>query len=222
MAAFSERYPPSKRRAVAALMCDSDRTMQEIAVETGVSYGAVSRWNILHGWRPTCSRRARADGPEAWPAERIVALARVYETPGVEAGDLAEALGTRREGAAALFAACGFPERVPPDAGQAEPEGDGDLRGLLRTHVRRQIGEFDALLSARSRPALDARLSGRIDSGRILRDLAGLARLVEALEPPGEARGAPLDLAAMRESIARRFEAFSGERIGEPEPQKAG
>lgn len=82
------------------------------------------------------------------------------------------------------------------------------LNAALRAHIGRQIAAFDLRLRERAEAP---------DAGRVLRDLAGLKRLLDELGADaakhaaidGEADGeSPKDIAAFRAEIARRYAAF--------------
>ncbi|WP_232631532.1 hypothetical protein, partial [Methylobacterium sp. Leaf118] len=231
---------------MADLMRGSDLTAQEIATRTGVPYATVCRWNRIQGWRPAVLRSREAHRPQKWSDQRVAALGRVVRVPGVDPGDLAEALGARRDRAEALFRACGLSEALDRRSAVGRAQGEGGLRAALRLHVARQIGAFDALLCAQNRPGVrrgvgkgagkgagqgdgqsveqeggdgpraNGRPPGRVresrplDTARILRDLAGLKKLLDGLGPEPEpvarpgADGPPLDVVALRADIARR------------------
>lgn len=103
-------------------------------------------------------------------------------------------------------------------AGPAPSLDGAALRAALRRHVARQIARFDEALEGDALP----------DSARVLRDLGGLKRLLEDLalhetsdpggrheagsgSDAGDGADEP-DLPALRAQIARRYEAFAGER----------
>ncbi|WP_342148942.1 hypothetical protein [Methylorubrum sp. SB2] len=196
----------------------SDLTPQEIAARTGVPYSTVCRWNLVQNWRPAVLRAREAHRPQKWSDARVAALARVARVPGVDPGDLAEALGARRDRAESLFRACGLSETIAPQSavGRAQRRAgpDGSLRTALRVHLARQIGELDALLIARGREDDLVRLerAGKLDTAKMLRNLVGLKKLLDEVEPASE--GEPkekLDLVALRADIARRYEVFEAQ-----------
>ena len=199
------RHPPSKRIEVADLMRTTDLPAEEIAARTGIPYPTVCKWNQRHGWRPTRTRGLGTPREARWSAARLMAVARVHAAPDVDPGDLAVALGARRERAHEFFRGCGLPER----GARPDPEGlsGSAVRGMLRAHVARQIAAFDALLCGRG--------SGGVpDPARVLRDLGGLKKLLDDLDGPG-AHGAredadepEVDLPALRAEIARRYGRF--------------
>ncbi|KQT47722.1 hypothetical protein ASG52_10635 [Methylobacterium sp. Leaf456] len=200
-------------------MRGSDLTPQEIAARTGVPYSTVCRWNLVQNWRPAVLRAREAHRPQKWSDARVAALARVARVPGVDPGDLAEALGARRDRAESLFRACGLSETIAPQSavGRAQRRAgpDGALRTALRVHLARQIGELDALLIARGREDDLIRLerAGKLDTAKMLRNLVGLKKLLDEVEPASE--GGPeekLDLVALRADIARRYETFAAQR----------
>ena len=148
------------------------------------------------------------------------------------AGLLFEQCGLADRGA--VGARAGGRRRLPP-VDPAQAPSRHDLDAALRGHIARQIAALDAALLARLAGGAEAGGTGAggLDAGRALRDLAGLRRLLEACGEPGRAprarRGdddcdgggrdggggthgdAPLDLAALREEIARRLEAYAAE-----------
>ncbi|WP_091942448.1 hypothetical protein [Methylorubrum salsuginis] len=205
-------------------MRGSDLTPQEIAARTGVPYSTVCRWNLVQNWRPAVLRAREAHRPQKWSQARVAALARVARVPGVDPGDLAEALGARRDRAESLFRACGLSETITPQSavGRAQRRAgpDGSLRAALRVHLARQIGELDGLLAARGRQDILVRLerAGKLDTAKMLRNLVGLKKLLDEVEPPSEGRGAGddegggdgrLDLVALRADLVRRYAAFA-------------
>ncbi len=216
--AWAPRHGPAVRRDVGDLMRGSDLTPQEIAARTGVPYSTVCRWNLVQNWRPAVLRAREAHRPQKWSDARVAALARVARVPGVDPGDLAEALGARRDRAESLFRACGLSETIAPQSavGRAQRRAgpDGSLRTALRVHLARQIGELDALLIARGRQDDLIRLerAGKLDTAKMLRNLVGLKKLLDEVEPASE--GEPeekLDLVALRADIARRYEVFEAQ-----------
>lgn len=228
--AWAPRHGPALRRDVGDLMRGSDLTPQEIAARTGVPYSTVCRWNLVQNWRPAVLRAREAHRPQKWSEARVAALARVARVPGVDPGDLAEALGARRDRAEFLFRACGLSETVAPQTALGRAQREGGLRAALRVHVARQIGELDALLTARGRQDVLIRLerAGRLDTAKMLRNLVGLKKLLDEIEPPSEASsedgdapgGAPLDLVAIRADIARRYEMFAAQAEAEDAAQE--
>lgn len=150
--AWAPLHGPAARRAVADLMRGSDLTPKEIAERTGVPYATVCRWNLIQGWRPAVLRSREAHRPQKWSDQRVAALGRVARVPGVDPGDLAEALGARRDRAEAMFRACGLSEVIDRRSAVGRAQEEGGLRAALRAHVARQIGAFDALLCAQNRP----------------------------------------------------------------------
>lgn len=228
--AWAPRHGPGVRRVVADLMRGSDLTPQEIAARTGVPYSTICRWNLVQNWRPAVLRAREAHRPQKWSDRRVAALARVARVPGVDPGDLAEALGARRDRAESLFRACGLSETIAPQSAvgraQRRAEPDGSLRAAFRVHLARQIGELDALLIARGREDDLVRLerAGKLDTAKMLRNLVGLKKLLDEVEPPSEGRGdeddGPLDLVAIRADIARRYEAFAAQWEAEDEAQE--
>lgn len=215
MTSTTNRHPPTKRIAVAELMRETDLTAEAIAVKTGVPYATVCRWNQFHNWRPWFRRTPPAVDPRRWGKPRLAALERVYRLPGVDPGDLAQAVGTDRTRARAFFRECGFAERPAPPSGEAL---DGQsLRRSLRGHLVRQIADLDAELSAHRGS------SG--DSARMLRDLTMLKKLVDEIEPAAEAGDDASEpdeqsLDALRASIWNRYVAFARQRIGHDAPEE--
>lgn len=218
---WSSPHVPALRETVEALLRDTDLTMIAIAAQTGVPRGTITTWNARAGWRRPTRVNARGLSPANWPQSRREAVARLYYEPRVDPGDLAEAVGTKRGSARALFLACGLTGRRPhrsnpPPAPLAGPEGVLDTEALnaaLRAHIARQIAAFDA--------ALQGQAAAVIDSAKVLRDLGGLKRLLDETAGPrdrwaGGAYGGrpepPADLEPLREAIARRYAAFAGER----------
>lgn len=227
--AWAPRHGPGVRRDVADLMRGSDLTPQEIAARTGVPYSTICRWNLVQNWRPAVLRAREAHRPQKWSDRRVAALARVARVPGVDPGDLAEALGARRDRAESLFRACGLSETIAPQSAvgraQRRAKPDGSLRAAFRVHLARQIGELDALLIARGREDDLVRLerAGKLDTAKMLRNLVGLKKLLDEVEPPSEGRGdddGPLDLVALRADIARRYEVFAAQWEAEDEAQE--
>lgn len=207
---WAEPHPPSARKAVRGLMCESDLSARDIAAQTGVPYATVCKWNQVHGWRPSATRVLRTLRPERFSSERIVAIGRIFTGPGVDPADLAEAIGMDREKADAFFRRCGFPAA----AGRRPREGlpGEELRAMLRLHVARQIAAHDADLTARSRrPRAGARLTRPAapppaDSAKLLRDLAGLKRLLDDLDASAEKAAEAAALATRRAEIAAERE----------------
>ena len=206
MAPIAPRHPPTKRNAAAELMRETDLTVEAIAAKLGVPYTTVCRWNQSYNWRPWLQRRPKAVDSTRWSKPRLAALERVYRQPGVDLGDLAQAVGTDRVRQRAFFRECGFAERVEPEP-EALLEGTS-LRRSLRGHGARQIAARDA--------ALGLRRASPAESARMLRDLAALKKLVDEIEPPDEAD--PLDgqsLDELRASIYNRYIANARRRLGE-------
>ena len=198
------RHPPSLRVRVAELMRDTDLSPEAIAERTGVPYPTVCRWNQRHQWRPSAARALGTPRPTRWSSARLLAVARLHAVPAVDPGDLAVALGQRRERAEAFFRACGLPER----GARAEPEGlsGAAVRATLRAHVARQIMAFDARLCA-APPGIAG------DSAKVLRDLGGLRKLLDDLDaapaPPAAPAARPEpDIVALRAEIVARYERF--------------
>jgi hypothetical protein len=198
---------PARKAEAERLFRETDRTVAEIAAETGLVAATLRKWCRQGGWRPPLARTA----PAQWSTQRCAALARIDRIHGVTRDDLAAVLGLSRRRAPAHFAACGLPETT-----NQPPPGPAALRLALRTHIARQIDRFDADLTA-SGPGLD--------SARVLRDLGGLKRLLDDLDAespirrsevdaePGAADGSDDgDLPALRAQIAQRYAAFMGER----------
>lgn len=132
-------------------------------------------------------------------------------------------MGVARSAMPAVFRGLGLVLRRAParDAGPPLPldaAGATDaasLRAALRGHIARQIAGFDAALTGGG--------AAVVDSARVLRDLGGLKKLLDALggEPAdgrgdgyrdgyrtaegGDADGVSGDLPALRAEIARRL-----------------
>lgn len=194
------------RDAAERLVRETELSFTVIGTRTGITASTIASWSQRHGWRRPV-RAARRLKPSTWASARLHAVARLYATPEVDPGDLAEALGTARPLAERLFADCGFAARAAPDP---EPGLDGaSLRAALRGHIARQIAGLDAALRLRAGP---------IDSAKVLRDLGGLKRLLDETETgdgaehPDAEREPRTDLPALRAEIARRYAAFAGER----------
>ncbi|TXN19769.1 hypothetical protein [Methylobacterium sp. WL9] len=213
--AFSGPYPLKTREAVEALLRESDLTMLAIAERIAVSYGTVKLWNREARIRPWTRAAKLGADPRTWTVSRIRAVGRLFGRPDIDPADLAEALGAPRGGAAALMLACGIAESKAPVPRPSvprppPPDETPDLAALLRAQIARQIAAFDDRLNG----------DDAADSARVLRDLGGLKRLLDDLdactrqpESHGDADGAsPQDLAALRDRIARRYEAFATER----------
>jgi len=201
------RIDPARKAAAETLFRETDRTVAEIAAETGLLAATLRKWSLRGAWRPPRVRSA----PAGWSAPRCAALARIDRVHGVTRDDLAAVLGLSRRRAPMHFAACGLPE-----APSQPTPGPAALRLALRTHIARQIARFDADLT-------DA--GPGLDSARVLRDLGGLKRLLDDLDPDppsnrseadaesGAADGPDdTDLPALRAQIAQRYAAFMGER----------
>jgi len=189
------------------LFRETDRTVAQIAAETGLVAATLRKWNRHGGWRVAPAKAP----PAAWSAPRCAALARIDRVHGVSRDDLAAVLGLSRRRAPAHFSACGLPE-----VATQPPPGPAALRLALRSHIARQIAGFDAALTEAG-PGLD--------SARVLRDLGGLKRLLDDLDAESQVRGSetdaesgaaddsdPNDLPALRAQIAQRYAAFMGER----------
>jgi hypothetical protein len=193
-------------------------TRAEIARRCGVQPRTVGRWIAAGGWAAgpgaPKARRKNARGPvepDAVPTigpERWEAARRLFEGCRAEPADIAVALGLAASDAEIVFAARGFSRR-------AEAGLDGaTLRRRLRHHVARQIAALDAQLGAAPRAP---------DSARVLRDVSGLKRVIDALDLEDAARGTEAaggasagdgsgpGVGALREAIARRYEAFAGD-----------
>ncbi|GJE29511.1 hypothetical protein [Methylobacterium organophilum] len=225
-------YSAETRQAVEAMLRDTALTLVEIGRRTGVSPKTVSTWNSAGGWRKPKVAGRGALSPANWPESRLQAVARLYYEPRVDPKDLAEAMGVRPSSAQNLFRACGLPPRrpalrAPPPAVAPLGEEAPDARALnraLRAHVARQIAAFDA--------ALHGQGAAVIDSARVLRDLGGLKRLLDALDADeraggprdtgdGADGGSDTDLTALRDDLARRLAAVladgaAGGLPGEP------
>jgi hypothetical protein len=221
----SAPHPPEIRRRIEAQLRAPEPTMRAIAAQAGLPYTTVKRWNQEARIRPwTHVAKLKLD-PATWTARRMAAVAQVFGCADLDPGDVSEALGARRGDAAALMLACGVAAtRVSARLGP--PGTTPDLAALdaaLRVHIVRQIAAFDEKLS---------QPDAAIDSARTLRDLAGLRRILDDIaarthQPDfhGDADGgSPQDLAALRDCIARRYEAFAAERndAGLSEPPGAG
>lgn len=214
---FSSPYPLETREAVEALLHDSELTMLMIAERTAVSYSTVKLWNREARIRPWTRAAKLGADPRSWTVGRIRAVGRLFGRADIDPADLAEALGSRRGDASALMLACGIAgskapvPRPPASQSPGPPEETPDLAALLRAQIARQIAAFDDRLHGGDAAA---------DSAKVLRDLGGLKRLLDDLdacarqpESHGDADGAsPQDLAALRDRIARRYEAFAAER----------
>ena len=217
------RHPPETMAAAEALVRRTGRSLGDIAAELGVSALTVRRWSRRLGWR------ARLRPEPAWSAARTASLGRLYHNPAVDLRDLEAVLAARRSDARDLLRVQGLTQRRRAARG-ASLAGPA-LRAALRGHVARQIARFDAGLREEA---------GIADTARVLRDLGGLKRILDELDPgpePGagdrhgtrgtETGGPALDLAALdlaaldlpaldlpalRAEIARRYVAFAGER----------
>jgi len=189
------------------LFRETNRTVAEIAAQTGLVAATLRKWNRHGGWRLPPAKVA----PAAWSAARCAALARIDRVHGVSRDDLASVLGLSRRRAPTHFSACGLPE-----VATRPPPGPAALRLALRTHIARQIAGFDAALTEAG-PGLD--------SARVLRDLGGLKRLLDDLDAESQVRRSEADaesgaadasddgdLPALRAQIAQRYAAFMGER----------
>lgn len=203
---------PARKAVAETLFRTTDRTVAEIAAETGLLAATLRRWCRQETWRVAPAKTV----PAAWSPLRCAALARVDRVHGVSRDDLAVVLGLTRRQAPAYFAACGLAE-VPDQP----PPGPAALRLALRTHIARQIARFDADLT-------DA--APGLDSARVLRDLGGLKRLLDDLDAEFRTRSQDArrsdadaeagaadgpdddDLPALRAQIAQRYAAFMGER----------
>jgi len=184
-------YPPETREAVEGMLRDGVLSMRSIAACTGISSTTVWSWNRAAGIRSVgavCEPGSAVRRSE--PKRRRSMPARHGPPPG-DVPDLAT------------------------------------LDAALRAHIARQIAVFDDGLRAAQDAARDAdRAAAAIDTAKILRDLGGLKRLLDDLgaaarQPDAEGDadgGAPEDLAALRERLARRLAAFAAE----PDPAAAG
>lgn len=207
-------HPPERRLEILRLLRETDLPISAIGARMGVSPRTIYRWNALAGWpRPPGARRIPV---KRWPEGRRAALVRLLNAPGTDPGDVAEALGLGRLTPEIVARVFGRALRRPPAllegpdrSAAADPSM---LRTQLRAHIVRQIAAFDAALSAEG-------IALR-ESARVLRDLGGLKRLLDAVEA-GDARraseeggdgGAELDLPALRAAIARRYAGFVGGR----------
>ena len=215
-----EPHAPETRSTAEALIREGI-AVAEIAKRIGLPFGTVYRWKRSLA-APKGRRRAiHPVCPDAWPARRRAAVGRLLARPEVDANDLAQALGgTRREGRD-LKRALGVPRLRRPAVRKAAP-GLGDLNTALRAHLGRQIAALDTRLKVDDRK--------EFDSGKALRDLGGLKRLLDQLAEAEQGRdggkrkigrardedgdadgGAQEDLAVLRDRIARRIAAFAGD-----------
>lgn len=209
-------HPPAKREAVEALLRDTALSMRAIGAQADLSPSTVQLWNRtarIRSWTRDAKREA---DPRNWTMRRLAAAARLFGRADIDAGDLAEAVGAGRDEAPALALACGLAVK----AARPAPNLAG-LDAALRAHVAEQI----AASSERLRQE-----GAETDTARVLRDLGGLNRLLDDLAGrsrrrrcDGDADGEPEpDLAALRERIARRYEAFEAERRHADLPDAAG
>ncbi len=185
------RVPSQVRAAVKRLMCESDLSMRNIAVTSGLSLTTLCKWNRMEGWR-----RAPNPPPD-WDATltRLAAIERIARArPGPKPASRGVA-PTDMEPAPAAHAAHAAAD-LPA------------LRAALRDHIGRQIAAFDAALRGEG--------AAVIDSARVLRDLGGLKRLLDDLGGEGgdDASGldVDLDLPRLRAEIANRYARRPGER----------
>ncbi|MCJ2049678.1 helix-turn-helix domain-containing protein [Methylobacterium sp. J-070] len=207
-------HPADRRAEALRLLRETDLTFDAIGARLGISPGTIRTWNTRAGWpRPPCGSPRLAIG--RWPAERQAALVRVLCAPGLDPADVTEVLGLGRLPAKTMVSALSKLQRPPAGAPRIDHGAATDpaiLRAHLRAHIARQIAAFDAALSGEG--------AALRDSARVLRDLAGLTRLVEALAadgarcPEGEGGDGDTepDLPALRADIARRYAGFVGGR----------
>lgn len=200
-------HDPQTRATVEAMIRAGDLSSETIAARGGVPLSTV------HSWKRRIVRPKRAGAkpdpldPGGWPARRRKAVLRLLGEPGVDPCDVAGALGGRRDAAASLRRALGLGNEPRRSAKSRAVPSVGDLNAALRSHIARQIAALDAQLDV-DEPARD--------SGKVLRDLGGLKRLLDELaeetrtDRDGEADGEPEeDLAVLRARIARRYAAFA-------------
>lgn len=185
------------RRRAHRLVAKGGLTRVEIARRCGVQPRTLGRWIAAGNWRIGAPAPRPTPRPNPRPTPR---------------------------GAA--------PKPASPALSPAKRKAGLDgatLRRRLRRHVARQIAVLDAELGEGFGQGLDrgsadgAASSPRApDSARMLRDAAGLKRVIDALDREGGAgNGAEgsggsggesgHDLGALREAIARRYEAFAGD-----------
>lgn len=222
--AFQSPHTPDSRRTVVALLEDTDLSMAAIAQQTSVPLATVRLWNRQARIRPWTRASRLETNPRYWTKRRVAAAARLLGRGDLDPGDLAEAMGVKRDDSGVLMLACGLTAakastpRPPP----LETPDLADLDAALRGHIARQIAAFDDRLH-KAGPA--------DDTARLLRDVGGLKRLLDDLSTPrppnavGDTDGEPeQDLAALRADLARRYEAFAagGNAAGLPAEPAAG
>lgn len=196
---------PELRAEILRQLRDTERPVAEIAARAGIQPGTVYALNARAGWpRP---RRWRWPPAARWPEARRAALARLLRVPLNDPGDVAEVGGLGRSRGPRLRAAYG---QDGPSEHDPEPAFDPPtLRAHLRVHIARQIAAYDLALSADGAAA---------ESGRVLRDLGGLKRLLDEVDAgtmqttggEGGDGGSERDLPALRAEIARRYAGFVG------------
>ncbi|GEP09614.1 hypothetical protein [Methylobacterium gnaphalii] len=172
--AFRSPHTPETRQGVLALLEDSDLSMVAIAAQTGVPVATVRLWNSQARIRPWTRASRLETNPRYWTKRRVAAAARLLGRGDLDPGDLAEAMGVKRDETGVLMLACGL-TAVRAPATRPLPAGAPDLADLdaaLRYHIARQIAAFDDKL--RSAGPAD-------DTARLLRDLGGLKRLLDDL-----------------------------------------
>jgi hypothetical protein len=220
-----ERRAEGPHREILRLLGETALPIREIARLTGTDVRKIYQVNARAGWPRPCRRRLFAAA--RWPEPRRAALARLLDEPGNALADIAEVADLGPVGMRRLRALVrGTPrEAVPARRGRPEDEAAA-IRARLRAHVARQIAAFDAALSGTGKPVRDP--------ARVLRDLAGLKRLLDELAAPAAGRageggdgragrdraapagaardGAARDLPALRAEIARRYDGFVGGR----------
>ncbi|MBB3900740.1 hypothetical protein GGR33_000220 [Methylobacterium brachythecii] len=196
--------------------------MAAIAQQTGVPPTTVKLWNRQARIRPRTRAPQFEANPRNWTKRRVSAAARLLGRGDLDPGDLAEAMGVKRDDAGILMLACGLTAvQALPTQAPGTPDL-ADLNAALRGHIARQIVALDDRLH-KAGPA--------DDTARLLRDVGGLKRLLDDLSTPrpldavGDTDGEPLpDLAALRADLARRYEAFAagGHPAGLPGEPAAG
>lgn len=221
MARFNPHPSETREAVLARLRGDPSLSNRSVARSSGIPESTVRTWRRTAG---NCPQQTASFDPAALPPKRREAAARLLAVSGVDPRDVATALGGPKSAVPALRRAFGMKRRRLAElrvaaGADAGPHDLAELDASLRAHVGRQIAAFDARL----------RKGGAGDSGKVLRDLGGLKKLLDDLaarastDGRGEADGEPeQDLAALRDRVARRCAAILRERPSDGDAGAAG